>query len=124
MGFIKQNVNPKNRKVGDCVVRAIAVASGKTWDEVFDGLCLLAKQEKAMPNSKEVFEIYLQQIGFKKHKMPRKANGSKYIAGEWASQIKGVAVIQVARHLTAAVEQSIVDIWDCGGKSVYNYYTR
>ena len=34
MGFSYFNPNPAGLKVGDCTVRAIAKATGKSWDEV------------------------------------------------------------------------------------------
>lgn len=34
--FKKLNVNPKNRKTGDCSTRAIAYALGITWEEALD----------------------------------------------------------------------------------------
>ena len=39
MIFSKHNQNPKGWKTGDCVVRAISYATGKTWQEVFQDLC-------------------------------------------------------------------------------------
>ena len=40
MGFSYFNPNPAGQKVGDCTVRAIAKATGKSWDEVYIGLRL------------------------------------------------------------------------------------
>ncbi len=36
--FIAYNANPKNKKVDDCVVRALSKAIGKGWYEVYDEL--------------------------------------------------------------------------------------
>ena len=33
--WIRLNANPANRNVGDCVVRAIAVATGRPWTDVY-----------------------------------------------------------------------------------------
>ena len=40
MGFSYFNPNPEGKQVGDCTVRAIAKATGKSWDETYVGLCL------------------------------------------------------------------------------------
>ena len=40
MGFSYFNPNPAGQKVGDCTVRAIAKATGKSWDEVYKGMIL------------------------------------------------------------------------------------
>lgn len=34
------NLNPAKKNVGDCVVRAICLATGKTWLSVYDDICL------------------------------------------------------------------------------------
>ena len=35
MGFIQENLNPYNKHVDDCVIRAIATVTGKEWDEIY-----------------------------------------------------------------------------------------
>ena len=40
MGFSYFNPNPEGKQVGDCTVRAISKATGKSWDETYVGLCL------------------------------------------------------------------------------------
>lgn len=34
-GFVEQNQNPKRRNVGDCTVRALSLATGKSWDRIY-----------------------------------------------------------------------------------------
>ena len=34
MGYIFKNENPYGKMVDDCVIRAIATATGKPWDEI------------------------------------------------------------------------------------------
>ena len=40
MSYAYYNENPLGKSTGDCVIRAISKALGKTWDEVYVGLCL------------------------------------------------------------------------------------
>ena len=35
MGYIETNPNPQQNDTGDCVIRAISIAEGETWDDVF-----------------------------------------------------------------------------------------
>ena len=35
MEFIKYNANPKGRKTGDCVIRAICTALHMSWEETY-----------------------------------------------------------------------------------------
>jgi len=70
--FEKINLNPKELKTNDCVIRAIAYAIHDSWENVYQDLCELGLKLKRMPNDKKVFEKYLDKIGWYKHKQPRK----------------------------------------------------
>ena len=59
MGFSYFNPNPAGQKVGDCTVRAIAKATGKSWDEVYIGLCLQGLIMGDLPSANSVWGAYL-----------------------------------------------------------------
>ena len=125
--FRYTNTNPNNSKTtGDCVVRAISIATGKHWEEVYTGLCNIGFKLKAMPNDDKVYEKYLEELGWEKQKQPRKEDNTKYKAKELAEMSgKGsgiVAVIRVANHLSAVNNGYILDTWDCGDKTVGNFW--
>ena len=123
--FTYNNANPKNSKSsGDCVVRAIALGTGKSWDEVFEALCTLGMKLKAMPNDDKVYNKYLEQLGYTKLKQPRKSDNTKYTVKEFASKARkgDVYIINVANHLTCVMENKVQDTWDCGYKCVGNYW--
>lgn len=42
MRYIYKNVNPKNKKVDDCVIRAVTLATGQDYKKVFFDLCKAA----------------------------------------------------------------------------------
>lgn len=124
--FTYHNENPKGSKSsGDCVVRAIAFATGKGWDTVFSDLCALGLKMKAMPNDDKVYRAYLKQLGLVQMKQPRKSNNKKFTVKEFAecSSRRGTYIISVANHLTVVKERKIIDTWDCGDKCVGNYWT-
>ena len=123
----KYNVNPKGKKTGDCVVRAIAYASNRSWEEVFTELNKISVKVYSMPNEKNVYEKYLADLGFSKMPQPKKSNGTKYLVGEIDKLIdtnKYDVVISMANHLTCADSNNLIDIWDCRKKTIGNYYTR
>jgi len=116
--FIKENLNPKKLKVGDCVVRAIAKAENKAWLEVYDALVHIGRKVFAMPNNKEVYTEYLNHyekvtvfhmVGSKKKRYTVKE------IGEWS----GTYIVSVANHLTVVVDGNYYDTWDCGKKCAY-----
>ena len=57
--FKEVNKNPKKRKAGDCAIRAICNAEGKSWLEVFDALVEIARRECFAPTNMNVINEYL-----------------------------------------------------------------
>lgn len=135
--FHFHNENPKGRYTGDCFIRAIARATGKTWDEVLDGLYATSKRTKYSIASKECYGRYLEGLGWVKHKQPRKSDGTKYTGTEFCRQLKRydcelegdfpidriVAHIG-GHHIVAIVEGQVNDIWDCTDGCIGNFWTK
>jgi hypothetical protein len=123
--FIKVNLNPSGYKSSDCVIRAIVQSTNKTWLDVYHSLCDIGAAEYAMPNEKRVFEKYLNKLGFTKHAMPRFPDHTRFTVIEFAQyNPHGVFIISVAHHLTCVIDGILYDTWNCGGKSVGNYYSH
>lgn len=119
------NTNPKGKLVCDCVVRAISKATNKSWYDVTDILTDLAKKEGSVLNDKRVYDKYLTQNGFIKEKQPRKSDNTKYTGDEFAQlHKKGVYLLNMANHLTVCVDGKIYDTWNCGYKTVGNYWRK
>ena len=125
--FKNYNVNPKGKRVGDCTIRAIAYASSQSWEKVHEDLFKIAMKEKCVVNEKRCEEKYLDQLGFIKMKQPRKRDNTKYLVRELDKLIdtnRYDVIVSVANHLTCVDGNNIIDIWDCGYKSVGNYWFR
>ena len=126
--FEYYNANPKGNKTNDCVVRAIATATGKSWDEVFDALCEIAQKDKLMPNDEKCYGKYLKSLGWKKVGQPRKADNKKYTAAEWCEKLlaynnKQPRLVNVGcRHITCIKpidgKYKVFDTWDCTNNCV------
>ena len=128
IGFEKRNVNPKNRKTPDCVVRALTVATGKAYADVYRELFDVSLATGYMLNEKRVEDKVLASNGFVKHKQPRKANNTKYTGKEFCLKIAKKNVRYVAniggRHIVAIVNGKVNDIWDSTGGCIGNYWTK
>lgn len=132
IGFERRNVNPKNRKTPDCVIRALTVAMGKPCETIYKELFDILFKTGYMLNEKRVEDKLLENYGFIKHKQPRKADNTKYTIGEIDELINGITVdgtpikavvIRCAHHLTVAISGKIIDTWDCRYKCISNFYT-
>lgn len=124
MAFIKSNPHPKGKKIGDCVVRAIAIATNKKWIEVYNELCRIGSEHLDMPNSRAVYETYLLENGWSKQKMPRDPNGKRIKLKDFIQGRSGILIASVVKHLTAVEDETILDTWDCGNKCIGNYYIK
>ena len=68
--WVKVNPNPRGKRVGDCVIRAISIATGMCWREVYAALCRVGWDEADMPPSNEVWGLYLYLLGFEPFLLP------------------------------------------------------
>ena len=117
MKFVKHNNNPKGKRTGDCVIRAISLALGKSWIEVFDDLTKIAREKASVVNSDEVFFEYLSNYD---RETPKAQKGKKRLkVGELDD---GTYIIKVANHLTCVKDGVLMDTWDCRNKCVYRYW--
>ena len=121
--FKRVNKNPKKHKAGDCAIRAICNAEGKSWYEVFDALVEIARRECYAPMNMEVITEYLKSYktvpvmyedGYGRKK--------RYKVKELSKLPKGKYIVRVAGHMTCVKNGVIEDTWDCGNKACYKIW--
>ncbi len=124
MRFLKSNPHPKGKKIGDCVVRSIAIAQNKKWIDVYRELCEIGFELSDMPNSKSVYEEYLKRNGWTKMPMP-KDNGKRIKLQDWADAMDDkLFIANVVKHLTVVENGVLLDTWNCGHKCIGNYFIK
>ena len=122
------NANPSGNRAADCVIRAISLAFGQSWDTTLDELVELAHIHKLMPNERKCYEKLLASKGFIKMPQPRKANNKKYTGKQFCKtdtvRNNKVVVISIGgHHISVIVDGKINDIWDCSDSCIGNYWT-
>lgn len=60
MAYEYFNNNPADKIVGDCVVRAISIATNESWDKTYIALALQGFLSKDIMNSNAVWSVKLQ----------------------------------------------------------------
>lgn len=70
MGYIFKNENPYGKMVDDCVIRAIATATGQSWDRTAHDLFEEQLAQKDLQNSNTVWGQVLRNKGFIKRNLP------------------------------------------------------
>lgn len=126
--YVYYQPNKKDLKdqVGDCVIRAICKATGKTWLEVFDDLCEYARAYQSLPNQKTAYEPYLEELGFTYHKL--KCRPKMKTVMEFRKDFKGTAICNVKAgfggHFVTVQDGHVFDTWDSTDCKMYGYYSR
>lgn len=64
--FREFNPNPKQKCVGDCVIRAICAATDREWDDVYCALLAEGFKLKNMPSENDVWGSYADTLSKQK----------------------------------------------------------
>lgn len=126
MRFLNVNVNPWNKKTGDCATRAVCQACNIPYKqaakELFD-VWMETGEEMTLPKT---IAIVLQKHGFEKFGKPKHSDNTTYSVEQLGKKYgkDHIIVVQVANHWTTIKDDKLIDLWDCSMKSVYGYYIR
>lgn len=121
------NANPKNRKGGDCVVRAVAAALGQSWEQTVREMTEVGIKCGFVLNDKYTYDKYLQKKGFVKARQPVKADGTKYKGYEFCKELaKGKRIVANigTHHVVAIIDGKVHDIWNSDDGAIGNYWYR
>ena len=121
----------KAEKVGDCVTRAIAIATGKDYKEVYDALFSLSKKmgDGHSPRGgvdKKVFKKYLEGEGWTWYPTMRIGQGCKVHLRD-DELPNGRLIVSVSNHLTCVIDGVLNDTYDCtrdGRRCVYGFFKK
>lgn len=125
----RSNAGFKGRKVGDCVVRAIAITSQLPYADVHRRIKELAiiLDKPSNPDKgvdKEVYHRFLLEFGAKW--TPTMGIGTGCKVHLKASELPmGRLIVRASRHLVAVIDGEIHDIYNPtrgGNRCVYGYY--
>ena len=106
------NENPAGRNVGDCAVRAIAVALGTDWETAYLMISDAGYKMADMPSSNSVWGAVLRQNGFYRHTIPNTCPDCYTINDFAADHPKGVYVVCTGNHVCTIRDGMAFDSWD------------
>lgn len=118
--WIKYNPNPKERRVGDCAIRACCKATGRTWNEVFDALVQIAYRQKDVLSANKVWGEYLTDNGYVRYEPDYPMDVYKFCC----NFPHGTYVLGLDGHVVTVVDGRFYDTWDSSGKSVIYFWER
>lgn len=121
---------------GDCAVRAISIATGQSYQKVYDDLNQIIKtsrQTKIARDSsarngihRRFYQTYLEKLGWKWVPTMTIGSGCK-IHLKKEELPSGRVIAQVSKHLVTLIDGIIHDTYDCsrnGTRCVYGYFVK
>lgn len=114
--WVKCNVNPAKKNVGDCVIRAVGIATEQSWLDVYDAVCETGRGEFDMPSSDAVWGLYLYRQGFEPFILPRQCPRCMTVKAFCAMFPKGAYVIGTGSHAVCVLDGDYYDSWDSGSQ--------
>lgn len=124
MAYEYLNLNPSQKIVGDCVVRAIALATGDSWDKTYIGLSLLGFLNKDVFTSNSIWGAYLMQNGFERHVIPSTCPECFTIADFVEEHPIGLYILATGTHVVTAIDGKFYDTWPSGDQVPQYYWTK
>ena len=115
-----ENVNPCNKKIGDCVIRAISTALNQQWQRTYIDLCIEGYISCDLPNSNAVFSAYLHNKGFKQYIMPYICTMEQFAA----EHPQGIYIVATGSHVACVKSGRLYDNWDSSDEIVTYYFEK
>lgn len=123
--YVEYNPNPKQIVVvGDCVIRAIAKATGMTWKETLLELTYQGISMGDLPNANHVWMNYLKRLGFKRYVIPDTCPNCYTVKDFCVDHPKGVYVLATGTHAVTVINGKYYDAWDSGQEVPVYYFER
>ena len=120
--YIFTNPNPRGILIGDCAVRAVAIATGQTWDETYRILTQYGYELKNLPNADVVWSEVLKDYGFVRRVIPNTCPSCYTVRQFCIDHPKGTYVLATGSHVVAVKDGDYYDSWDSGDEVPIMYW--
>lgn len=121
--FIEYNVNPY-KKVGDCVIRAIAMVLNQSWEETYWDICEKGAELYDMPDSNAVWAAYLASKRYRRFIIPNTCPSCYTVKDFCRDHPKGNYILATGSHVIAVMNGDYLDTWDSGDEVPIYYFRK
>lgn len=122
--FIYTNPNPTDKRIGDCVIRAIAIATSSTWESTYIALCKEGLLMGDLPNSNAVWGSYLKKLGYKKAILPNTCPDCYTVEDFAEDNPYGTYILCSGSHTVTIMDGNVYDAWDSSREIVSFYFYK
>lgn len=117
------NPNPKAGRVGDCSVRALCLATDKSWEEVYSRLATIGFVMADMPSANSVWGAFLKENGYKRKIISDECPDCYTVEDFARENPKGKYVLGLSGHVVAVYDGDWYDTWNSGSEiPIYYWY--
>lgn len=124
MSYIYYNINPDDKLVGDCTVRAISLLTDQKWEETYVALAAYGFEEHDMPSSNVVWSKYLIDLGYTRKQIPNTCPVC-YTVKDFCDDFPiGKYMLSTGSHVVAVIDGNYYDNWNSGDEIPTSYWFK
>lgn len=116
------NPNPFGANVGDCAVRAVAMALGVSWAEAYLGITAEGLLMGDMPSANRVWGSYLKRNGFLRRSLPEDCGFT--LEKFCRANPRGIFVVALENHVVCVADGRFYDSWDSSNEIPIYYWKK
>lgn len=120
--YVNANPNPYGARVGDCVVRAVSIATNESWEKAYIDLCIQGFISGDMPSSNPVWASYLRGKGFSRHVLADTCPDCYTVRDFCRDFPRGIFIAATGSHVVCVMDGDYYDAWDSGDEIVTYYF--
>lgn len=124
LAYINENLNPFHRRVGDCVIRAIAKVLNMSWEDVAIDLSMMMVTKKDILTSNALWGEYLYLNGFRRGVLPNTCPDCFTLKDFCDEFSQGTYVACTGSHVIAVINGNYYDTFDSGEEVITYFWER
>ena len=122
--YVYANINPMRKLTDDCLVRAVAVIMGISWEKAYMDLCQRGLLIFDMPNTDATLSIYMREKGFKREVIENTCPACYTIRQFCEDNPYGEYILLTSGHAVAVINGDYYDTSDSGDMIPQYYWTK
>lgn len=118
------NPNPRGKRIGDCVIRAISKLTDQHWADTYIDIAVAGYELADMPSSNSVWATYLRRLGYSRFIIPDSCPDCYTVKDFCIDFPRGAFLLATGSHVVTVVDGDYFDAWDSGNEVPVAFWTK